>query len=312
MVRARLDDYDGGLQALRAALALALEHDLTPVAAEIYQHLSATLLLSADYPRAEQALDTAMELCRLDPDPTGFAACMPCLAYVLYERGEWSRAADICREMIAAGNTVFVAEGMLGAIYEAEGRLSSARRLSTSALAGAKQFGHYDMTVFATATLARLAAAEGDEPEAAARCRELLARWEESEDRHYAVSGLRWSVTFSVSRGNRVDAHTYAGALARIASPSGTGTPSRRSRRRSANARCSRATRPAPSSSWFAPWSSTPRSTCRSSARRSSSGPAWPWRRPMNGSSHSTGWAAPTERRASSGHGPWPPPRRPR
>jgi DNA-binding CsgD family transcriptional regulator len=221
MVRARLDDYDGGLQALRAALALALEHDLTPVAAEIYQHLSATLLLSADYPRAEQALDTAMELCRLDPDPAGFAACMPCLAYVLYERGEWSRAADICREMIAAGNTVFVAEGMLGAIYEAEGRLSSARRLSTSALAGAKQFGHYDMTVFATATLARLAAAEGNEPEASARCRELLARWEESEDRHYAVSGLRWSVTFSVSRGNRVDAHTYAGALARIASPSG-------------------------------------------------------------------------------------------
>ena len=45
---------------MRGGLALALEHDLTAVAAELYQRLSVTLYESADYRRAEEALDTAL------------------------------------------------------------------------------------------------------------------------------------------------------------------------------------------------------------------------------------------------------------
>ena len=47
-----------------AALAVALEHDLTAVAADLYQRLSVALYDSADFPRAEQALDTALDLCQ--------------------------------------------------------------------------------------------------------------------------------------------------------------------------------------------------------------------------------------------------------
>ena len=54
MARAKHGDYEGGLETVRGGLALALEHDLTAVAAELYQRLSVTLYESADYRSAEE------------------------------------------------------------------------------------------------------------------------------------------------------------------------------------------------------------------------------------------------------------------
>ena len=51
------------VETVRAALAVALAHDLTVVAAELYQRLSVVLYDSADFPRAEEALETALDLC---------------------------------------------------------------------------------------------------------------------------------------------------------------------------------------------------------------------------------------------------------
>ncbi len=48
MARAKDGHYDEGLQLVRGGLALALEHDLTGVAAELYQRLSLTLYEAAD------------------------------------------------------------------------------------------------------------------------------------------------------------------------------------------------------------------------------------------------------------------------
>ena len=162
-----------------------------------------TLYESADYRRAEEALDTALELCRTSGDDSAVGACVSCLAYVLRERGEWSRSAAICRDMIAAGDGVFVAEGLLGAIYAGQGKWSSARRLLSSSLAVAGRLGHYNMTVDTTAALARVAAAEGDGEEAAEHIGAVLARWERSDDRHYALGPLRWGATFFAVRGDR-------------------------------------------------------------------------------------------------------------
>ena len=167
LARAKHGDYEGGLETVRGGLALALEHDLTAVAAELYQRLSVTLYDSADYRRAEEALDTALQLCRANPDSGMEVACVTCMAYVLRERGDWSRAAAMSRELIAERTAVFVAEGLLGAIHAFEGKLSSARRLLTSSLAVASRLSHYNMTVDTTAALARVAAAQGDGDEAA-------------------------------------------------------------------------------------------------------------------------------------------------
>ena len=72
-----------------------------------------------------------------------------------------------------------------------------------------------------TSALAWVAAAEGADDEAADHCRTLLARWEASEDHHFAVRGLRWAAGFFARRGDLEGAHACAAALTRIASATG-------------------------------------------------------------------------------------------
>ena len=97
MARAKRGDYERGLETVRGGLALALEHDLTAVAAELYQRLSVTLYESADYRRAEEALDTALELCRTTPDAGCRAPASPawrtCCASAASGRGRRRSAA---------------------------------------------------------------------------------------------------------------------------------------------------------------------------------------------------------------------------
>jgi len=221
VVEAKGGDYEQGLESVRSGLALALEHDLTPVAAELYQRLSLVLYDGADYRQAEEALDTALGLCRTGEDADTEVACVTCLVYVLRERGEWAQAAELGSDLIEAGTAVWVAEGLLGAIHAFEGKLSSARRLLTASRAVSESVGHYNMYVDSTTGLAIVAAAEGLEDEAAGRCRELLSRWEESEDHHYAVWGMRWAVSWLARLGRRKDAQLCAVALGKMASEGG-------------------------------------------------------------------------------------------
>lgn len=221
VARATGGDFEGGLRTVQAGLALALEHRLTPVAAELYQRLSVVLYDSADYRRAEQTLDTALDLCRAGDDPVTKVACVTCMVYVLRECGEWSRALAIGRELIADDTAVWVAEGLIGAIYGFQGKLSSARRLLSSCLAVSCRLDDFSMTADSTAGLAWVAAAEGADDEAAKLYRSLLARWERSEDHHFAIGGLRWGAGFFARRGDLEGAHTCAAALTRIASGTG-------------------------------------------------------------------------------------------
>jgi DNA-binding CsgD family transcriptional regulator len=210
-----------GLASVRQGLALALEHDLTPVAAELYQRLSLVLYDGADYRGAEDALDTALGLCRTGGDENTEVACVTCLVYVLRERGEWSRAAELGRELIESETAVWVAEGLVGAIHAFQGKFASARRMLTDSRSVSAAVGHYNMFVDSTTALAYVAAAEGLEDEVDRYCQDLLARWEESEDRHYAVWGLRWAASHLARRGERSGARACAEALSQMASQAG-------------------------------------------------------------------------------------------
>jgi len=221
VAEAKGGDYDRGLASVRAGLALALEEDLTPVAAELYQRLSLVLYDGADYRQAEEALDTALDLCRTDGSPDTEVACVTCLAYVLRERGEWSRAETLSRDLIADDTAVWVAEGLIGAIHAFRGKLASARRLLTPSRAVAISVGHYNMFIDTTTSLAIVAAAEGLDDEATLLCRELLARWERSEDHHYAVWGMRWGSTFMAGHGDRDGLAACTEALSRMAADGG-------------------------------------------------------------------------------------------
>jgi DNA-binding NarL/FixJ family response regulator len=221
VVEAKGGEFEAGLESVRTGLALALEHDLTPVAAELYQRLSLVLYDGADYRQAEEALDTALGLCRTGEDAGTEVACVTCLVYVLRERGEWSRAAELGRELIDSDTAVWVAEGLVGAIHAFEGKLTSARRLLTASRAVSSSVGHYNMYCDSTTGLAIVAAAEGLEDEAATRAGELLARWEESEDHHYAVWGIRWAASWFARSGRRKDAQLCASALGQMAAAGG-------------------------------------------------------------------------------------------
>ncbi|HEX7292560.1 MAG TPA: AAA family ATPase, partial [Conexibacter sp.] len=221
VVEAKGGDYATGLATVRGGLALALEHDLTPIAAELYQRLSLVLYDAADYRQAEEALDTALALCRTGEDAGTEVACVTCLVYVLRERGEWARACALGRELIETDTAVWVAEGLVGAIHAFQGKFSAARRLLTASRAVSSSVGHYNMSMDSTTALAYVAAAEGLEDEVAAHCRALLARWERSEDHHYAVWGIRWAATWFAMRGDRGGANACADALARMAADAG-------------------------------------------------------------------------------------------
>ncbi|MEA2151504.1 MAG: hypothetical protein QOD69_3334, partial [Solirubrobacteraceae bacterium] len=221
VTRAQRGEFEEGLEAVRTGLALALEHDLTTVAAELYQRLATVLYNAADYRRAEEALDAALELCRADGAEGTQVSCVTCLVYVLRERGEWARAAELSRELIATGTAVWVAEGMLGTIHGFQGKLSSARRMLASSLNTSGRTGHYHMWFDSTAGLAYVAAAEGAAHEAAEHCWALLRRWEDSEDRHFCIWALRWAAEFFARRGDRAGAHGCTQALTQIAATTG-------------------------------------------------------------------------------------------
>jgi DNA-binding NarL/FixJ family response regulator len=221
VAQAKGGEFEQGLASVQAGLALALEEDLTPVAAELYQRLSLVLYDGADYRRAEEALDTALGLCRTDGKPGTEVACVTCLVYVLRERGEWSRAEQLGRELIDSGTAAWVAEGLIGAIHAFQGKLASARRLLDASRAVSSSVGHYNMYMDSTTSLAMVAAAEGLDEEADKHCRELLARWEQSEDHHYAVWGMRWAAAHHARRGDRTGAGACTEALSRMASEAG-------------------------------------------------------------------------------------------
>ena len=220
VAEAKGGDYERGLATVREGLAQALEHDLTEVSADLYQRLSMVLYDGGDYAVANDMLDRALALC-----PTGdegpYVACITCLVYVLRERGEWVDALRLGRELIDSGTALPVAEGLVGSIHGLQGRQTSARRLLTSSLASSLRLNHFNMTVDATAALARVDAADGEVDAAAEGCRSLLARWRSSEDHHYAIKGLRFGAAFSARRGDLQDAHRYAESLAEIASETG-------------------------------------------------------------------------------------------
>jgi DNA-binding NarL/FixJ family response regulator len=216
-------EFEAGLESVRGGLALALAEDMTPIAAELYQRLSLVLYDGADYRQAEEALDTALGLCRTGGDAATEVACVTCLVYVLRERGEWKRAEEMGRELIDAGTAVWVAEGLLGAIHAFRGKLTSARRMLTASRSVSSSVGHYNMFVDSTTSLAIVAAAEGLDDEAERYCRELLSRWEESQDHHYAVWGIRWAASWYARRDDRGGANACAEALGAMASEAGHG-----------------------------------------------------------------------------------------
>ena len=66
VARVKLGAFDDGIAIIRAGLSLALEHELTPRRAEVYQRLGTAHEIAGDYGGAREALGTAIGLCERD------------------------------------------------------------------------------------------------------------------------------------------------------------------------------------------------------------------------------------------------------
>ncbi len=148
------------------------------------------------------------------------------MAYVLRELGEWPRTVELCRELSAAheGDGVrTIADGAWGYIRGLRGELGPARRQLSAGLESARRLDIFSMQVDCAASLALVADFASEPEEGLDRCRFVLSRWEQSEDHHYAVWGLRLSASLFAQAGRTEEAHACADGLTRIATSSGHG-----------------------------------------------------------------------------------------
>jgi DNA-binding CsgD family transcriptional regulator len=224
-IRANLGETEVGLALVRRGLSLALEHDLSTPAAEIYQRLANALERAADYRGAREVYQEAHAFCEAKNLAGVGQVCLACLSNMLWYTGEWDRTVTLCQEIRAAPDAppAAVAFGavLLGCVYAARGEARRSRPLLLESLAWAKR-SEYAATEFGCIwTLARVDVLEGAIESAVARCLAALARWAETEERHYAIPDLRWSATFFAEQGRPADVAACASGLARIAAATG-------------------------------------------------------------------------------------------
>ncbi|HKZ69225.1 MAG TPA: LuxR C-terminal-related transcriptional regulator, partial [Anaerolineales bacterium] len=96
-----------------------------------------------------------------------------------------------------------------------------ARSLLLQVLPEAQRLDKASLEIDSLWSLASAEELQGDQEAAAARYRDLLQRWEKTEERHYIVPALRWAASFFASRGAQGDTRACAQALANIASATG-------------------------------------------------------------------------------------------
>jgi DNA-binding NarL/FixJ family response regulator/tetratricopeptide (TPR) repeat protein len=224
VVMAKRGDFEEGMQLVRSGLSLALEHELTPEAVDAYQRLGTTFETAGDYASAREALTSALDLCEISGETGPEAGCVACMAYVLRELGEWPRALELSKELMAEheGDGVrTIAEGCIGYIRGIRGELGPARRLLLAGFDNARRLDIFSMQVDCAASLALIADYDGDTTDAIERSRFVLARWEQSEDHHYAVWPLRASASLFARNGHRDEAQACAEALTKVATSSG-------------------------------------------------------------------------------------------
>jgi DNA-binding NarL/FixJ family response regulator len=223
-VRARLGQYEAGLALARDGLALALEHNLSGPAVEIYQRLGDSLSHAGQYDQAREMYQTASDFCRTRGESIRAEFCMACMSVVLWQTGEWDQTIQICRDVLATEGaywaTRMAAAGMLGAIHAFRGDPARARPfvLQSATIARPAEVVYIELlNEWVSAYVEHL---EGNDHAAAGHCRTLLARWERTEERHYAVSPLRWATTFFAGQGAASETRACASALSRIAAGS--------------------------------------------------------------------------------------------
>jgi DNA-binding NarL/FixJ family response regulator len=222
LVRARLGDVGPGLELARNALSLALTGGLTEAAAYAYEKIGMIREHTSDYRGAADAFTTAYDFCQEHGVEGTAYLCLGCLVVILRKTGDWERAEEVCRGVLASADaprpTRCTAMGELGMIEVLRGQVRRGRALLADSFVQAERTDYLFMKMEATWGLAQADELEQEHDAAVERCRQLLAYARESEDSHYPVPALRWAAGLFGSRGASSEARECAEILARLAS----------------------------------------------------------------------------------------------
>jgi DNA-binding CsgD family transcriptional regulator len=225
-IRARMGQYQAGLEQVRAGLQLALENNLSGPAAEVYQRLADALEHAGDLAGAKQTYLTAAEFCQTQGVEAVAQLCLACMTAVLRQTGEWDRCLEVCREVLAGPTYTdqarAVALGMLGLVHAQRGEASRARHFLLDSERLARRLELAPMELLAGWGLALVDEVEGALDSAADRGRAFLDRWRQTEERHYGIAGLRWAASLLADRRADADVRACASALAHIVAETGS------------------------------------------------------------------------------------------
>jgi DNA-binding CsgD family transcriptional regulator len=205
-------DRDGGLSSARQALRIASADDVDTVV-DAYWTIGTVANFWADYTAAESAFDAAAELCRRHGRRPEENTCVTCLGLVLFNRGDWTRAEALAREVLASAGAPDHAVGhavwILGIISTTRGATKRGRTLLRKALKHAREL---PMPVMEVQSRLGLALADELEGTGSALWADLVADPPPHLTLTYAA-GLRWAATFAARRGDRALARACADGL---------------------------------------------------------------------------------------------------
>ena len=222
---ARLGRPEEGVPAVRASLDSALALRELEVAAELQQRLADSLEHGGDYDGAAAAYRAAYLYCDTHGADAIGQLCRACATAVLFNRGEWDLAVDVCADVLgepAAGVHPRAAGGcLLGLIHALRGAAADARPLLVSASALSRRIELTAVELLSAWGLAVLEAQAGAVAAATDRIRQALALITDTQERHYCVPFLQWAATFCATRGLADDALACAAALSGICSATG-------------------------------------------------------------------------------------------
>jgi DNA-binding CsgD family transcriptional regulator/tetratricopeptide (TPR) repeat protein len=224
-IRARMGQYEVGVDLVRKGLALALEHNSSGAAAEVYQRLADALEHAGDYRAARDTYQAAADFCEGHGAGVTAQLCRACMTVVLRQTGEWERCMRVCGEVIAAqeasAHARSVALGMLGLVRAMRGEGARARQLLLESSHLATHIELAAMELLSVWGLALVDELDGNVAAAVQRGRAMLERWARTEDRHFSIQPLRWATSMFATQGADADARACASALALIVSETG-------------------------------------------------------------------------------------------
>ena len=220
-VLSRMGRTREGLATVRSSLDAALAQALAGPAAELYQRLADSLEHAGEYGAATAAYTAGYEFCQEHGEQTAGQLCRACVTAVLFVAGHWDRALEVCADAAGADGAVpharAVGTGIGGLIHAFRGSAATARRELLAATSIATRIELTAMELLSAWGLCVLDDAAGAPEAAVARARRILARWEESGERHYTIAIAQWSSTLFAEAGDPAGARACAAVLARIA-----------------------------------------------------------------------------------------------